>query len=507
MDWNAFLKGLAIKYELSYELTETFLTRLDENNSQLQDIKIADQLCVSEIAFKKRMSRIYDKFSQECPELKNVEGRGKLEKLRACLWNQYQTNTFLASEESLPENLDLSTSFKNNKKIDLYLTLRNSYRNQDLEIKQKSSSFREEGENLVYEITEKEEELNISPKLKYLSNVENEDLITYPDHLIIDPYFKWEYPNLDLRVVNNTDKTVCINDIILEVKKSHLDPYPIIILARSVSDGPISMRKLSLVNNGWGEARNISLKFNLSPVSEEINFNENYKNEIFVESFSDFFDIDFSDALNEMGVDISRLNPYAFGPRCQEAFMLEKFLEKQANSDFMERFKSTEDVRMIYEKISQMVQSLGPFSDSVHMNYLRRQLEYIAIAYGEISFSGCDIDGVSKISKFPFLVHVPLLYVWGGGGVLESTFQYQGILDVERENYQVSVYGDGSSAAQYLKIGEADRFNVFLGAKKSSFHTFRLKLVCNDGQCIFSPIVNLRMLVPRIYNLEDICSL
>jgi hypothetical protein len=89
MEWTEFLAGLADTHCLSPEQTEAFLIRLQQGNRGESEAKLASELNISAYAFKKRMSGVYEKFTQSCPELSVSENRGKLQKLRAYLTREY----------------------------------------------------------------------------------------------------------------------------------------------------------------------------------------------------------------------------------------------------------------------------------------------------------------------------------------------------------------------------------------------------------------------------------
>jgi DNA replication protein DnaC len=101
MKWTDFLAEIADEHCLSPEQTEAFLIRLDDGNRDKSEAKLASELNISAYAFKKRMSGVYEQFTQSCPELAASENRGKLKKLRAYLKTKYseQLHKPLANSE------------------------------------------------------------------------------------------------------------------------------------------------------------------------------------------------------------------------------------------------------------------------------------------------------------------------------------------------------------------------------------------------------------------------
>ncbi|MCC5609770.1 pilus assembly protein PilF, partial [Nostoc sp. CHAB 5834] len=104
MEWVEFLRGVAIKQELSDDLIETLVIRFNARSSDKSDANLAQELNISEVAFKKRMADIYEAFEPICPELADFSARGKREKLRACLWKQFEAQDSLKGAAP-PNNL------------------------------------------------------------------------------------------------------------------------------------------------------------------------------------------------------------------------------------------------------------------------------------------------------------------------------------------------------------------------------------------------------------------
>ncbi|MBE9107716.1 ATP-binding protein, partial [Nostoc cf. edaphicum LEGE 07299] len=89
MQWADFLANEAATNSLSPEQTAAFVERLKTENSGKSQTEVATELKIGILAFKKRMTEVYDKFAQSYPELAASKSRGRLEKLRACLTNKY----------------------------------------------------------------------------------------------------------------------------------------------------------------------------------------------------------------------------------------------------------------------------------------------------------------------------------------------------------------------------------------------------------------------------------
>jgi len=90
MEWTEFLDSIAIKHKLTADQRATLIARLDRRNDDKNNIQISNDLKKSEVWLKKRLGEIYKIFESTCPDLARSKSRGKLEALRACLWQQYE---------------------------------------------------------------------------------------------------------------------------------------------------------------------------------------------------------------------------------------------------------------------------------------------------------------------------------------------------------------------------------------------------------------------------------
>jgi hypothetical protein len=113
MEWINFLDSIAVKHELTVDQRKTLIARLDRSNDDKTNIRVAVDLNISEPEIKDRLNEIYKIFAPTCPSLANLRGRGKLEALRACLWQQYERQKFQPTQPAsvgIPNNIPLSGS-------------------------------------------------------------------------------------------------------------------------------------------------------------------------------------------------------------------------------------------------------------------------------------------------------------------------------------------------------------------------------------------------------------
>jgi GTPase SAR1 family protein len=90
MSWQEFLKDISIKHGLSPEETDTLLARLPKEDEVLKEDSVAGKLLLSTQAVKARMTKIYTKFEEICPELATRKGAGNCKCLHNFLRQQYR---------------------------------------------------------------------------------------------------------------------------------------------------------------------------------------------------------------------------------------------------------------------------------------------------------------------------------------------------------------------------------------------------------------------------------
>lgn len=111
MEWVEFLDSIAIKHKLTADQSATLLARFDRRNDDKNNIQISTELNISEVLLKKRLGEIYKIFEPTCPDIASSQSRGKVEALRACLWQQYERRNSPSPQTvpvTTPNNLPLS---------------------------------------------------------------------------------------------------------------------------------------------------------------------------------------------------------------------------------------------------------------------------------------------------------------------------------------------------------------------------------------------------------------
>lgn len=286
-----------------------------------------------------------------------------------------------------------------------------------------------EQDTLIYYVSEKEgDTFRIIPRMQYWEDVLLMGRPMRPLWYWWDA-FDWDFPNLDIKVQNNTCETLYLTDIVFEVHKSIPNPAPIIYMKAHnlFSTNP---RHLDFRNDGWGEIRDLTLRINCSP-----SHNDNFETFDLEKHFEELGNLDITSMLQNLtGIDF-----YSFDQEQKE-------LLNQPG------YYLTEDE---YERMFKdlMIKWFGKYSSGM------------AYVNGIIEFNSDTIN--EKNHHYSLLFSSPVYLFEYSMPALPAppTYQYDIELSTEGKNYNVT-----KPISQVIKPGETDRFSIKIHAQKSSYH-------------------------------------
>ncbi len=297
-------------------------------------------------------------------------------------------------------------------------------------------------EVLTYDTESKDDgTLIIRPHLPYLDNLRRGNSVG-PKSGVLNvfeaPFFLGQYPNLDIRLVNNSDETIFFQKAVIEVVRSFTDTEPLLYLEEFAN------LSLIFLNDGWGDIQNATVKFNLFSPSEAPQQNASYR---FQENLS----------FNSEG---------------------------RYNLDLKRQIGELAGVKMVGLDAAQL--------SKVCNNLNQNGFGYVT-AVGKVDYSFWDALSNQNVQRtLPFTSTINMFNELGADE--SSSFQYETMLRTSGENYKVDV-----NLSQSLKPTEVDRFNILLGSEKSSYHLFKIKLFFNNNKFIETEPIDLHILMPRSY--------
>jgi len=170
-----------------------------------------------------------------------------------------------------------------------------------------AAAFRKRGNTeLEYSAERVDGVIRILPVMGYLSEYEKGGLIE-PIRYNYVPFY-WDFPNLDLKIVNNGDRTIFLTEAVFDVEESRVDPFPVLVVRPDTYR--YNALHFLLQNEGWGEARNLVARFHLIPLGREElkpGAGAPYPYEVIVGDLSDQHNVDISDTFRRAGVDFAGL--------------------------------------------------------------------------------------------------------------------------------------------------------------------------------------------------------
>lgn len=98
---------------------------------------------------------------------------------------------------------------------------------------------------LAYSYGHTEQGIQIRPEMPYLSLLARGGPVR--DRMFSDSPFKWQFPKLSVKVVNNTNRTLLLTEVIVNVKRSEIDRNPVLVIPYGYD--------LTFQNEGWGRVK------------------------------------------------------------------------------------------------------------------------------------------------------------------------------------------------------------------------------------------------------------
>lgn len=284
-------------------------------------------------------------------------------------------------------------------------------------------------DDIYYNLKKEKNGYKITPYNPYLSLLNHGGPITT---ISSRTPFNFKFPTFDLKIINNSSKTIFFTKAILNVSASKSDPFPIILIHEGTNmQFPIS-------NIGWGKVYNCRIKFNLTPGKESSN-SEEYQFEQNIGDFDHSYRIDLTEYFKSLGVKTDIVS-----------------------NSYRERAYKIK-----------MLDALGPFQDD------------IAYINGIILYEGKDAMGKTVSDKLKFQGIVSL----AGHKVRSSappSFVYDVALETDKVNYKKEI-----PISQAIKAGDYDRFFIKISAAKSSRHKMDLILFYNNNEQFIIPNIYL----------------
>ncbi|MBV8104745.1 MAG: hypothetical protein JO223_08990 [Hyphomicrobiales bacterium] len=318
-----------------------------------------------------------------------------------------------------------------------------------------------------YSLTKEDDQVKISYRLGYAEQMDAGGPIG-PLRYISSKWcpFWWDFPTLDFKILNNSQKTLFLTEVILDIDESRPDLRPLFAIKRDIQQSCAG--DLLLVNEGWCDLLDINISFNLLPgeIPEPAVPEPPYRHSIDLPLLPDHAEIDVTQAFEREGVNITGLILISNG-----------------------RWKDNETIVIptaegLDEKIS-----LVQFEERKKL-YLAAFNDHVGTLVGEIGFTAANDPNTRRKVKFHDVVY--LANANRRGLPRPPTATYGTIFETAATSYQRRV-----QISHEIRAGETDRFTVKIAVRQSSIHNFSAKIRDIAGVELKLPLIQMGCFVPR----------
>jgi hypothetical protein len=258
---------------------------------------------------------------------------------------------------------------------------------------------------------------------------------------------------LDVKVANDTQRTLFFTEAILDVQRSAPDRRPVLVPTVLVDRA----RRLTIVNYGWGPAEDLRVKARVPVAGRPAGKATTVR----LGTVEHMGEADLTKAFAAAGLDVEALSSWEAATRSPSADVASYQLEMQRAREI-----------------------LAPFG-------LDPEREVELPVEGELRYRTA--GGETPAVPLRFTAAVPATRPLGLGDFQPTTARYRTTkLAVDARRYQRRV-----PLSQRVRPGETDRFEIPISAAESSEHVFRVRLVYGPREDVVSEPITLDLLVPR----------
>ncbi len=314
-------------------------------------------------------------------------------------------------------------------------------------------------DELKYKTEEQDGELFVSPTSIYFDRYigKNRLDLTKDDYeSSACPLFS--YPVVELFIVNNTEESLNIDELDVEVSQSRLDDLPYLYFFKC--DGLSYC--LPVQNESWSNWGSMILNYRILRAGEK--FNGKYDRKRIIPYFTDYMLIDFASDIRSMGLDESKLVPYIeYREEALGVYPRKCDMREGENENDFNRCSTIESDKFSYETLKEL---FYPFEVNTESGY------GYAWLYGQVSFTN---HSFKKEIKTQILITFPGL---GGADVdIDDKFDIQ--LAVQKDNYVKRL-----PYVTNIAPHGCERVRIRVRCDKSTHHDFVVRAKNNNGKDI-----------------------
>ena len=290
----------------------------------------------------------------------------------------------------------------------------------------------------------------IRPYGEYVGDYYLNDSITIQDHSFLmfgeRDFTNEHHPVLDVTLVNNSENTILVNELLIDVEESYLDKNPFVIFYESGGE-------IEIEDKGWKPWKNAKFRFSLLPDNQP--FDGKYKFERTLYPSEEGMRIPMYDYFVQSGIDYSKI--------CSSSIVHERENGEipEWDSDLDSDSVSIDTLKKLLYPIELNIEKLF---DVTGEEVSRRYIDPYLVLHGELIFDNNSRFKVGGTVRF-------LTSEGWGAPYLECSRLVDVKLRTEGNNYTIKY-----PVSHYLKKGDVDRIAIQLDADKTSYHKFRVRL-------------------------------
>lgn len=309
---------------------------------------------------------------------------------------------------------------------------------------------------LTYEAERVGKTLHVTPRMDYLS------LIAHGGPLRpVGGYQWWDaaatYPALDVKLLNETKRTLFVTSVDVVVGKSAPYPLPVPVIRPGSDAAP---RSFGIWNEGT-PMRDVRVAFDIDARGAKPRWRAHYPYAVHIGRLDDWGEVPLARALHDEGVDVAAIAEMEAGAA------------KRGRS----LGKPTAGERVALERAA------GRFN-----------ADQPVLVYGTVTYRFPSAAGDEKTQSVRFSSSAYLaLRRYGIGSAYKPTGYYNVRLRTSGAEYAKAVEG----VSQVIRPGDPDRFQIALAAHGPSRHQLRLRISFNGAEPVLSAPFDVRMFVPR----------
>lgn len=287
----------------------------------------------------------------------------------------------------------------------------------------------------------------IRPDGDYVRDYYLNDSITIHDIMFDglgqDNYTNEHHPVLDVTLVNNSESTILVNELLIDVEESYMDENPYVLFYESGG-------KITIMDRGWRPWKNAKFRFSLLPEGQP--FDGKYKFERTLYPSEEGTTIPLYKYFVKSGIDFSKL--------CSSSIVFEREEDEIPEWFYFGKTASIDTLKSLLYPIKLRVDNHHEVTEDDFPHYLDPYL----VLYGELTFDNNLRFKVGGTVRF-------LTSEEYGAPYLECSRLVDVKLRTEGKNYTIKY-----PVSHYLRKGDVDRIVLQLDADKTSYHKFRVRL-------------------------------